>query len=195
MALLNIDITKHHRNPCTKNTNILRIDILSTSSHHKMGYYLAISDGPIWVKTLAQRCFWNRKQWCQWHHVMTFECKWFSLINEIMIRNLMLSFCPKMAPTVSLLRGFPARSSKYTKPKLSTFAHDSAKYAKISAWTISHISNEAHNHASSYSISQEICTRFCCALLCCGYAIVHNEFTWSNNPYSSGLLCWHWGNR
>ena len=43
-----------------------------------------------------------------------------------------------------------------------------------------------------YSISQEICTRFCCALLCCGYAIVHNEFTWSVYPYSSGLLCWHW---
>ena len=47
----------------------------------------------------------------------------------------------------------------------------------------------------SYSISQEICTRFCCALLCCGYAIVRNEFTWSIYPYSSGLLCWHWGNR
>ena len=46
-----------------------------------------------------------------------------------------------------------------------------------------------------YSISQEICTRFCFALLCCGYAIVHNEFTWSIYPYSSGLLCWHWGNR
>ena len=46
-----------------------------------------------------------------------------------------------------------------------------------------------------YTISQEICTRFCCALLCCGYAIVHNEFTWSIYPYSSGLLCWHWGNR
>ena len=46
-----------------------------------------------------------------------------------------------------------------------------------------------------YSISQEICTRFCCALLCCGYAIVHNEFTWSIYPYLSGLLCWHWGNR
>ena len=46
-----------------------------------------------------------------------------------------------------------------------------------------------------YSISQEICTRFCCALLCCGYAIVHNKFTWSIYPYSSGLLCWHWGNR
>ena len=43
----------------------------------------------------------------------------------------------------------------------------------------------------TYSISQEICTRFCCALLCCGYAIVHNEFTWSIYPYSSGLLCWH----
>ena len=46
-----------------------------------------------------------------------------------------------------------------------------------------------------YSISQEICTRFCCALLCCGYAIVHNEFTLSIYPHSSGLLCWHWGNR
>ena len=48
---------------------------------------------------------------------------------------------------------------------------------------------------SHYSISQEICTRFCCALLCCGYAIVHNEFTWRIYPYSSWLLCWHWGNR
>ena len=47
----------------------------------------------------------------------------------------------------------------------------------------------------AYSIPQEICTRLCCALLCCGYAIVHNEFTWSIYPYSSGLLCWHWGNR
>ena len=46
----------------------------------------------------------------------------------------------------------------------------------------------------SYSISQEICTRFCCALLYCGYAIGHNEFTWSIYLYSSGLLCWHWGN-
>ena len=36
---------------------------------------------------------------------------------------------------------------------------------------------------------------FCCALLCCGYALVHNEFTWSIYPYSSELLCWHWGNR
>ena len=46
-----------------------------------------------------------------------------------------------------------------------------------------------------YSISQEICTRFCCALLCCGYAIIHNEFTSSIYPYSSGLRCWHLGNR
>ena len=45
------------------------------------------------------------------------------------------------------------------------------------------------------SISQEICTWFCCALLCCGYAIIHNKFTWSIYPYSSGLPCWHWGNR
>ena len=47
----------------------------------------------------------------------------------------------------------------------------------------------------TYSISQEICTRFCCALLCCGYVIVRNEFTWSIHPHSPGLLCWHWGNR
>ena len=38
------------------------------------------------------------------------------------------------------------------------------------------------------SISQEICTRFCCALLCCGYAIVHNEFTWSMYPYHQGCF-------
>ena len=50
-------------------------------------------------------------------------------------------------------------------------------------------------HLNLYSISQEICTRFCCALFCCGYAIVHNEFTSSIYLYSSGLLCWHWGNR
>ena len=51
------------------------------------------------------------------------------------------------------------------------------------------------NTGHPYSISQGICTRFCCALLCCGYAIVHNEITWSIYPYSSGLLCWHWGTR
>ena len=60
-----------------------------------------------------------------------------------------------------------------------------------SNWLVYHYDNTP----SIYSISQEICTRFCCALLCCGYAIVHNEFTWSIYPYSSGLLCWHWGNR
>ena len=51
------------------------------------------------------------------------------------------------------------------------------------------------NLSITYSISQEICTRFCCTLLCCGHAIIHNEFTWSIYPYPSGLLCWHWGNR
>ena len=33
-----------------------------------------------------------------------------------------------------------------------------------------------------YSISQEICTRFRCALISCGYAIVHNESTWNIYP-------------
>ena len=50
-------------------------------------------------------------------------------------------------------------------------------------------------HGGMYSISQEIRKRVCWALRCCGYAIVHNEFTWSIHPYSSGLLCWHLGNR
>ena len=62
-------------------------------------------------------------------------------------------------------------------------------------WQAITLINDNSVHWRTYSISQEICTRFCCALLCCGYAIVHNEFTWSIYPYSSGLLCWHWGNR
>ena len=38
-----------------------------------------------------------------------------------------------------------------------------------------------------YSISQEICTRFCCALLCCGYAIVHHEvFTYIHQGCFAG---------
>ena len=45
---------------------------------------------------------------------------------------------------------------------------------KNETWCISH-----YTCTRSYSISQEICIRFCCALLCCGYAIVHNSFTWS----------------
>ena len=39
--------------------------------------------------------------------------------------------------------------------------------------------NRSSSTRMRYSKSQDICTRFCCALLCCGYAIVHNEFTWS----------------
>ena len=62
--------------------------------------------------------------------------------------------------------------------------------AALHAWE-----RTCHFEHCSYSISQEICTRFCCALLCCGYAIVHNEFTLSIYPHSSGLLCWHWVNR
>ena len=64
------------------------------------------------------------------------------------------------------------------------------KYCHVvtSSWSVC-------NRVMTYSISQEICTRFCCALLCCGYAIIHNEFTLSIYPYSSGLLCWPWGNR
>ena len=72
--------------------------------------------------------------------------------------------------------------------------------AILRIWQEAHYANEfvslcTGNTKGPYSISQEICTRFCCALLCCGYAIVYNEFTWSIYPYSSGLLCWHWSNR
>ena len=72
-------------------------------------------------------------------------------------------------------------------------------YLVMSSWLCSCTLKQSRCHKNFhihwYSISQGICTRFCCALLCCGYAIVHNEFTWSIYPYSSGLLCWHWGNR
>ena len=44
-------------------------------------------------------------------------------------------------------------------------------------------------------IARNMHTVFCRALLFYGHVMVHNEFTWSINPYSSGLLCWHWGNR
>ena len=64
---------------------------------------------------------------------------------------------------------------------------------KTSPWRS--LLNTWHTPSKTYSIPQEICTRFCCALLCCDYAIVHNEFTWSIYPYASGLLCWRWGNR
>ena len=70
----------------------------------------------------------------------------------------------------------------------NTYTHKT--FSNTKTWT-----EIANASIHIYSISQEICTRFCCALLCCGYAIVHNEFTWSIYPYSSGLLCWHWGNR
>ena len=48
--------------------------------------------------------------------------------------------------------------------------------------------SETPSRSCVYSIAPEICTRFCCALLCCGYAIVHNEFAWSIYSYSSGCF-------
>ena len=62
------------------------------------------------------------------------------------------------------------------------------RYGLLNLWTVEcdhweciHCAGftSLHRTVGWYSISQEICTRFCCALLCCGYAIVHNEFTWS----------------
>ena len=47
----------------------------------------------------------------------------------------------------------------------------------------------------SYSISQEICKSF--VVLC--FVVVMQSFIMNSHiyiyPYSSGLLCWHWGNR
>ena len=39
-----------------------------------------------------------------------------------------------------------------------------------------------------YSISQEICTRFCCALLCCGYAIVRLPQCQCSKPDGYGKI-------
>ena len=78
-----------------------------------------------------------------------------------------------------------------TRPTLVS----SSILAPSSQWNQHRPESTSEYLSNLYSISQEMCTRFCCALLCCGYAIVHNEFTWSIYPYSSGLLCWHWGNR
>ena len=86
------------------------------------------------------------------------------------------------------------RRSGHTDPSLNTNTVVLIVQCKdLSAFN--HASTENMMYWDNYSIPQEICTRFCCALLCCGYAIVHYEFTWSIYPYSSGLLCWHWGNR
>ena len=76
---------------------------------------------------------------------------------------------------------------------MESWAKETWTHGQCNTWNHSNYTRETRVY--EYSISQEICTRFCCALLCCGYAIVHNEYTWSIYPYSSGLLCWHWGNR
>ena len=88
--------------------------------------------------------------------------------------------------------------------ELSTW-HVSWKAHRISQYNCCNVPRKCHRVPDRifqstwkqmlYSISQEICTRFCCALLCCGYVIVHTDCTWSTYPYLSGLLCWHWGNR
>ena len=72
--------------------------------------------------------------------------------------------------------------------------HDDTMLQEIWSGVLT-LTSETCEGNGTYSISQEICTRFCCALLCCGYVIVHNESKWSIYPYSSGLVCWHWGNR
>ena len=73
------------------------------------------------------------------------------------------------------------------------FSYSIVNHMYLPPWAT--MSSLHFNISDIYSIYQEICTRFCCALLCCGYAIVHNEFRWSIYPNSSGLLWWHWGNR
>ena len=54
-----------------------------------------------------------------------------------------------------------------TNSKTSTYSYGTFSRCALTTRWIIHI----------YSISQKICTRFCCALLCCGYGIVQNEFT------------------
>ena len=55
------------------------------------------------------------------------------------------------------------------------FAHDSRRLEAVLVWCLNATSLMSTNRSPlTYSISQEICTRFCCALLCCGYGIVRN---------------------
>ena len=98
-----------------------------------------------------------------------------------------------------VLQDFPCATQPHAMALTS--ASSPADAWEIASTRISPFISQPNTHRSSegrlcwYSISQKICTRFCCALLCCGYSIVHNEFTWSIYPFSAGLLCWHWGNR
>ena len=115
-------------------------------------------------------------------------------LSEIVIKIHTFSFkklCLKMSSgkwRPSCLRLNVLNLRRHTKIKMSLLMNYFPDNPKILLQVIS-------SQSYPYSISLEICTRFCCALLCCGYAIVHNEFTWSIYPHSSGLLCWHWGNR
>ena len=101
-----------------------------------------------------------------------------------------------IVPNGSSKGGYPYTHHVLLAEQCDMFQLSMYNPALTGFWSVNqknHIGRGSVNH--KYSISQEICTRFCCALLCCGYVIVHNEFTWSIYPYSSGLLCWHWGNR
>ena len=101
---------------------------------------------------------------------------------------------------------FPAQMASYAE-NVSIWWRHHGTFMKLFFWPLNGLSKQISPGTTvcviisgvvkwkNYSISQEICTWFCCALLCCGYAIIHNEFTWSICPYSSGLLYWHWGNR
>ena len=55
----------------------------------------------------------------------------------------------------------------------------SAALSSVQCWGYALSLQQQQTHSWPYSIAQWICTRFCCALLCCGYVIVHNDFTWS----------------
>ena len=121
-------------------------------------------------------------------------CPSLSIINGTgFVSNLMPATAALKADTLA----FRAMQKLVARTK-SSRAWNFSGYCQLSSWFSSPLTvpmSWRSRHFWKYSISQEICTRFCCALLCCGYAIVHNVFTLSIYPYSSGLLCWHWGNR
>ena len=120
--------------------------------------------------------------------------KWLSLNRrqQYMLRWLQRDWKRNIKSTL-----FPAKALVAILHRLADLCQLSTNPRNIQQWQRPNFIQTFHYQPSgcTCSISQEICTRFCCALHCCGYAIVHNEFTWSIYPYSSGLLCWHWGNR
>ena len=136
--------------------------------------------------------YWN------WGCADYFDCSHF----HILVQLIMTSSNGNIFRVTGLLCGEFTGHRWIRRPK--AIDADLWSFLWFAPWINGWVNNRAHYDVTvTYSpeVAPEITiypkkySRFRCALLCCGYVIVHNEFKWSIYPYSSGLLCWHWGNR